>query len=367
MPFTKPTLQELVDRIEQDFETRVEGAEVPLLRRSVMRVKARVYAGAVFLVYGFLTWIKDQLFVSTADEENLVIHGAEYGINQNAADYAYGNYTATGTAGTTIPANTELEAPDGQVYIVDEDAIVAGSGSVLVAVTAKVAGIDGNQDPAVILTYVTPIAGIDSTGTVDSNGITEGTDQENIEDLRDRILDRKRQPPHGGASFDYIKWLKEISGVTRAWAIPQYMGVGTIGVAFVRDDDPVGIIPTSAQLVEAMDYIINHTDPASGDEVGIPTTAEPGLFMIEITEYAVDFQIDIYPNTSAIQASIRSQLADLLLNEGGPGETIYENEQNSAVGAAGGLVAFRINTPGSDIGIAVNRVPILGAVSFGDY
>lgn len=366
MPFTKPTLQELVDREEQDFENRVQGAEVPLLRRSVMRVLARVHAGANFLTYGFLTWIKDQLFVSTADEENLVVHGAEYGINQKAAVKATGNFTATGTVATLVPANTELEAPDGQVYIVDSDTLIGSGGTALFSITAKVAGEDGNQDPSVILTFITPIAGINSTGTVDSNAITSGTNEEDLEDLRDRILDRKRQPPHGGAEFDYIKWLKEIAGVTRAWAIPQYMGVGTIGVAFVRDDDPSTIIPTPAQMVSANSYLLSHIDPASGYQVGVPVTAEPGLFMITLSEYALNFDIDIYPNTSAIQASITSQLEDLILNEGGPGETIYENEQNSAVGAAGGIVAFKINGSG-DIGVPVNKVPILGTITFGYY
>jgi uncharacterized phage protein gp47/JayE len=247
-----------------------------------------VYAGAAFLMYGFLSWIKDQLFVSSADEENLVVHGSEYGISQKAATFATGSFTSTGIVGTLIVADTELESPDGQVYTVDEDTEISASGSVLVNITAKVSGEAGNQDPAVILTYVTPIAGVDSTGTVDSNGITNGTDQESLEDLRERILDRKRQPPHGGASFDYIKWLKEISGVTRAWAIPQYMGMGTIGVTFVRDNDPSTIIPNATQLDDAKDYLLSHIDPASGEDIGVPVTAEPGVFMISLTEQALD-------------------------------------------------------------------------------
>jgi hypothetical protein len=56
----------------------------------------------------------------------------------------------------------------------------------------------------------------------------------------------------------------------------------------------------------------------------------------------------------------------LIVKEGGPGETIYENEQNSAIGAASGVIAYRINS-GADIGIAVNKVPILGTVTFGNY
>jgi len=70
MPFARPTLQEIVDRIVSDIQSRITGATT-LLRRSILRVLARVYAGAVHLVYGFLEFMKDQIFVQSADAEYL--------------------------------------------------------------------------------------------------------------------------------------------------------------------------------------------------------------------------------------------------------------------------------------------------------
>jgi len=326
-----------------------------------------VVAGAIYLLYGFLSWIKDQMFASTADTDNLEIIGSEYGVTRKAATFSIGHVDLVGcTPATVIPAGSELEAPDGQVYIVDDAVTVDGTGEATISVTAKVAGSDGDQAAGETLTFVTPIAGISSSGTVTDDLITDGLDEESDDDYRDRILERKRQPPHGGAEFDYENWMKEVSGVTRAWCIPQYNGLGTVGLAFVRDNDPASIIPTTTQKDAVLEYVLYHLDPGTGQEVGAPVTAEEGIFMLDISEEAMDFSIDIYPNTSSVQTAITNQLEDLIVSEGGPGETIYENEQNSAVASAGGIIAFRING-GADIASATNKVPVLGAIIFGDY
>ncbi len=367
MPWTTPTLSEIVTRIETDFESRVTGASVPLLRRSVLRVKARVYGGAIYLIYQFLNFLKDQLFATTADTENLEIQGAEFGITRKAATYAVGNITCTGTAGTTISEGTQLQTADGQVYAVDGDTIIGSLGTATVAVTATISGTDGNQAAGATLTFVTPIIGVTSTAIVATGGLEDGLDEEDDEDLRDRILTRKRQPPHGGAEFDYEMWALEVSGVTRAWSFPQHMGMGTVGVAFVRDDDPVTIIPNTTQIAEVKSHIIEHTDDLTGDTVGIPIGAQVGLFMITLIPDTINWQIDIYPNTVTVQNSVTAQLESLIIEKGGPGETIYENDQVAAINNATGIIAFRINTPGADLTSAVRKVPTMGDVVFGDY
>lgn len=47
MPFERPTLQQIVDRIEGDIKTRVDNAS-SFLRRSVFKVLARAYAAVVY-------------------------------------------------------------------------------------------------------------------------------------------------------------------------------------------------------------------------------------------------------------------------------------------------------------------------------
>lgn len=365
MPFSKPTLQEIIDRIEGDFTTRVSGTS-SFLRRSVFKIMARAYGAAVYTLYGYLNFMKDQLFATSADAEFLEMIGNEYGITRKAPVAATGECRATGTNGYTIPAGTELQYTDEQLYTVDEDAIIV-TGYADLLLTAKEAGEDGNQSGSGTLTFVSPIIGINSTATIDTAGIFGGLDQESDDDLRERILARKRQPPAGGAEFDYTIWALEVSGVTRAWTIPQYYGIGTVGVAFVRDNDPSTIIPNATQRQEVRDYILEHIDPLTGITVGCPVTAEPGLFVIDISEQTFDFEVDIVPNNVTVQGYVQDMIESLILEKGGPGETMYYSDMVKYISNATGVTAIRMVSPSADIGVATNKVPVLGTITYGDY
>ncbi len=367
MPFSRSSLQVIVNRIVSDFQTRITGA-TSLLRRSVLNVIARVNAGIFHLLYEYLDYQARQIFAVTADEAGLEAIASEYGITRNAAVEAIGSGETAGISinGTVIPAGTELQSTDGQVYTTDDDETIAG-GVATLDFTASVAGEDGNDDAGVILSFVSPIVGVNTSVTVDSDGISGGSDEETDNALRERVLTRKRQPPHGGANFDYGVWALENSGVTRTWTFPQYQGAGTIGVAFVRDDDSDSIIPNSTERDIVKAYIIEHEDPGTGKTVGIPVTAEPGLFIIELTLLSVDFQIDIYPNTPAVQLAIQENLEDLILRDGGPGETLYLSRIDEAISLADGEERHRIDAPVVDTTAGTERVHVLGTITFGDY
>ena len=50
-----------------------------------------------------------------------------------------------------------------------------------------------------------------------------------------RLLDYIRRPPAGGNKYDYEKWAKEISGVTKAYCVPIGQGLGTVDVIILAD------------------------------------------------------------------------------------------------------------------------------------
>lgn len=364
MPFTRNTLQQIVDRIVSDFQTRITGA-TSLLRRATLNVIARVNAGAFHLLYEYLDYQARQIFVATADEAGLEAIASEYGITRKAAEEATGSGTVIGTNGVIIPAGTELQSTDDQVYETDDEEIIAG-GTATLDFTASVAGTDGNDDPAITLTFVSPIAGASTSVTVDSDGIEGGTNEETDAALRERVLTRKRQPPHGGADFDYEVWALEVSGNTRSWSFPLYQGVGTIGVAYVRDNDD-SIIPNATELATTRAYIVEHEDPGTGKTVGAPVTAEPGLFMITLSLLSVSFSIAIEPNTPAVQNAIENNLEDLILRDGGPGETLYLSRISEAISLASSEVRHRLILPSSDTTAATNEVHVLGPITFSDY
>ena len=364
MGFDRPTLTTVTNRVITDVESSVSNIGT-LLRRSVLRVLAKVFAGSVHILWGFLEYMAKQLFISTAEGDYLDKIAAEYGINRNAGDYAEGYATATGTNGTVIPIGSELQSSAGNVYVVQQDETIA-MGSATLTLKAKYIGADYNESSGTVLSFTSPIAGVNTSATITGDGLENGTDEETDEELRSRVLFKKRNAPHGGAEHDYKNWVLEYSGVTRCWTFPLYMGAGTIGIAFVRDDD-TSIIPNETQKNEVKDYLEEHTDPITGETVGIPITGLPGLFMLSLTELTMDFTIKIYPNTTAVQNAVRDELENLILNEGGPGETIYRSRITEAIGIAIGAEYSELISPIIDITASATQLHTLGTITFQDY
>ena len=58
------------------------------------------------------------------------------------------------------------------------------------------------------LELVNPIAGINSTVTVVAPLPSNGAEPETLAELKERVLDRIRDTPQGGAEADYIAWAK---------------------------------------------------------------------------------------------------------------------------------------------------------------
>jgi uncharacterized phage protein gp47/JayE len=203
MPFSRPTLDQLINRTSADISSRLGIG--PLLARSTLGVIGRVLAGAAHQLYGYLDWIARQVMPDTAELEHLERWASIWGIQRKAASFAVGNITFTGTNGTVIPTGTRLQRSDGAQFDTTADATVS-AGTATAAVTAVLAGAAGNSAAGVGLTLVSPLAGVTSTASVAAGGLTAGADTESDDSLRARLLDRIRQAPHGGSRFDYTKW-----------------------------------------------------------------------------------------------------------------------------------------------------------------
>ena len=367
MALNRPTISTIVDRISADISANITGA-VTLAQKSVLRTLGRIYAGAVHLLYGFIDNLTDQFFATTAATTFLDQIGSEFGVIRNAATSAVGTITITGippSSGVLIPAGTELQNSGGFKYTTDA-AVTLIASSITVAVTASEAGVDSNDVAGAVLTFTSPIINVDSTAAVDSDALTGGADIETDDDYRERILSRKRQAPSGGTELDLITWALENSGVTRAWTDDLFQGAGTIAVYFVRDND-TSIFPDAAEIATVRAYIVSHTDPATGQIVGIAVTAEPGLFVFAPTPLTVNMTINIFPNTTAVQNAITTNLEDLFLREAGPGQTLFLSRISESISQAAGEERHTLVSPAADVGAATNELQILGTITFGNF
>lgn len=350
MAFQRPTLPELIDRIQADIEARLPGAD-PRLRRSLLGALAHAEAGAVHGLHGRLSYLADQILPDSADAEHLERWADIWGVQRKAASPAGGDVDFTGTDGSVIPEGTTLQRADGREYTTDAEATIS-SGSATVAVTAAEAGAGGNADAGTTLELTSPIAGVDSQATVASGGITGGADRESDADLRARLGRRIRSRPRGGAADDYVTWALEVAGVTRAWVAPLALGPGTVTVRFMMDDTYDDGIPQSGDV----DTVQAHIDEQA-PVTALVTVAAP-------SPVALDPEIAISPDTTDVREAVEASLEDLLLRDGAPGVTLLESHIREAISLADGEDDHDLISPADDVAHAAGEIPVLGTITW---
>lgn len=339
-------------RVTTDISGRVTGVQSAVLRRSLLGILARSEAGAVHMLYGFLEWAARQAIIDTAEKEYLQRWAAIWKVFRKAADYSTGAALLTGSVGSTVPAGTILQRQDGVQYRVLADGVFTGT-TLQPTIVAVDAGAAGDAALGTPLFLLSPVAGVQSTGSA-ATAIDGGLDVETDPQLLSRLLKRIRQPPHGGADFDYELWALEVPGVTRVWVYPRQMGAGTVTVLFVCDGE-VDIIPTSAKVAEVQAYI-NARRPVTAEVFVAAPVADP-----------LNMTVKLAPNTVAVQAAVRAEVADLIVRDAKPGAPTLISRLREAVSLAAGESDNAITSPTADVAHATGHIAIPGTITFSSF
>lgn len=351
MAFIRPSLSKIIQRSQADIETRLDGA-VASLRRTVERALARAVAGLTHGLHGHLVWLSKQLFPDTAEAEFLARWASIWSIERSAAVKASGTITITGVDTTVCPDETLWQDNNGVVYVQDGDATISGA-SATATVDAQDGGADGNQEAGATLSLVNPVTGIDSSATVSGSGITGGVNEESDESLLNQLLQRLSSSPKGGGPGDYVAWVLEVSGVTRAWQIANVDGPGTVGLYFVMDEKVGTIIPDAGEVSTVQLYL-----DSKAPIIGTVTAYAP-------TAVDVDYTISITPDTSAVRAAVEAELEDLVSREGAAdGVTIYLSQINEAISLATGETDHTVTVPAADLTFTLGQIPVHGTITW---
>lgn len=353
MPFARPTLQELVQRTQDELAARLGlGA---LLERSVLRVLARVWAGGLHGLYGYLDWVARQVVPTTADAEVLDRFAQLYGLARRAPARAVGPVAFQGTSGTVVALGTVVQRGDGRRFLTTDGGTIA-AGTVSLPVEAELPGLAGNTAEGTTLALATPIVGV--TGAeVDAGGLVNGLDQETDIELRDRLQAFVAARPQGGSAGDYEAWAREVAGVTRVFVVPNGLGLGTVLVLFAVDDDPGGPIPNALKVQEVQDRLTDQTRRDSAPVTAQVTTQAP-------VQQVVDVELELTPNTTTVQEAVREALAGMLVREGRPGGTIRLGKFVEAIATAAGEQDHVLVLPAADVVVGGASLAVLGSVTF---
>lgn len=362
MAWTRPTLSELISRVESDLSTKFFGTAATL-RRSVLKVLARVWAGVVYPLHLYLSWIYDQAFAHLADGDQLDRHGQEIGVFRKPATFANGRVLFSGTTGTVIPQGTLIQTVSDRVeYQTTQDVTLAGIA--FVSVTAIVAGSTGNQESGTLLELVSPIVGVDTICTF--GAISEGVEIEGDEEYRARILYKKQNPPQGGADADYVIWATSVSPVTDCWVFPQYPEANSVTLR-VSNYNATPPVLSPSEVQDVVDYVTDRSRK--------PVTADVRVASVQVSAIVVRAQIR--PFNTATMAAADTELRDLFSarakskgEPGTPGTTIARSQVQNAISSATGVTGATITeilqdgVVVPDITLTINRVADLSGSSY---
>ena len=348
MPYKRPTLQTLIDRADADLAQRLPGTGAAL-RRSNVGALARIHAGAVHGLYGFVDYLARQALPDTAEVDWLERHASIYSITRKAGAQASGKARFSGTTGQVIPKGVKVQTAGREVFLSTARATLQ-AGQADVPIEAETAGKAGNLKADTALTLVTPVAGVQSKAVALAPGIAGGAEAETDDSLRRRLLNRIQAPPHGGNEADYVAWARAVKGVGRAWAYPAELGLGTVTVRFLQTD---GAIPNAALVKKVQNYI----------DARRPVTAR--LTVVAPIQKPLDITLTaLTPDTPAVRAAITAAIKDWLRREAEPGKTLLLSHLREAVSQAAGETDHVISDPVANIRHDTGQIATLGALTW---
>ena len=361
MTYSRENLQDLSRRLESELPIESSSTH---LRRNLYTPFSRTLAAAVYGLHDHLDWRTKQMFPQTCDDDVLEnIHADLWlqGDTRNPAVAAQGTAVVRGLKLSTIPAGTSFNRNDGMIFTVMHGVTISESGSATVRLIAQTPGKDGNTNVGSSLYLANPISGVEKTAVVVA--ISGGAELETLDELRQRIIDSRKQGGAVGRTSDWVRWAKEVSGVTRAWAAPKLSGVGTVTVYFLRDNDDV-IYPDAAEQKKVETYL---------RQTGLPFGE---IYAVSPIPKLLNFRIHLEVDTLEIRQEIEASIKDALTFNASPvaydangdldlpphGNIVYLSNLNKAIGNVSGEYSYTLYEPNADIQLKVGEIPDLGGI-----
>lgn len=250
-----------------------------------------------------------------------------------------------------------------------------------VVVTATVTGPSGNIDEGSTMTVQSPPVGLDETARVTFGGVADGSDVEDIESWRARVLEALRTDFGMFSAGEISIVAKTVPGVTRVFVrrpvrrasdssgmqilegvgVDGYPTEGRVRIAFLRDND-ADPIPSALEVQQVRtalaDIIPAHTFV---DDVEV---LAPERYSLQVRFHSIT------PDTPGMRASVRANIQQFLLETAGWGGVLEIEALRCAIRAAydpetgQGLQAYSLDTPTMDIALPVDAYPVLSSITW---
>lgn len=325
--FTKPTIKEIYNTIISDYTTRTK-QEVPILKRALIKCFAYAIAGVVYFIWNYAEWQYLQIFIETCEFEALKRWGNLVDITYKSGIKTILSIKLLNVTKTEISAGTIWKNLDNGLIYKSISTTTVSSTTVILNVECSTSGSTGNLLNDTTLNLTNPIAGLPEIATV-SETITTGTDDEEVETYRTRVINRYKRKPQGGSAVDYYDWSTEVSGIVDCF--PYVLQNGIITLYIVANGSGLSRTPTgkiqpdtfpqwqNGQMTDLVGYgqflsvakAINSSDSDTSTNDRRPLNTQVQLLAPNYTEYKIEI-VDLDPISDSIIASIKTSLINEL-------------------------------------------------------
>lgn len=363
MPFPLPT----PDEIQQRQEARMEQAlrafrpdvDPAAIARAVRSEKGlvsailRVQTMELYQLHLHLRWWGDQYFPDTAEDAQLERHADIWGIRRRPATRAIGRASVTGAAGTVLDAGAVLLGSGSTFFEVVSAVTIPSAGTATVDLRAQAAGADGNTAAGTRLSFVTTISGLSpAEAVVDSEGLAGGAPIETNASLLARLLAEIREPAHGGARFDYPRWVQNDFAASQVQCIPNWVGLGSVGVVVAMGTASAPRVPISAEL-EAIAARLEQLRPVTAEVIVLPAALLP-----------CDLTVRLDPYEATVRTAVGAAIGAFFAREARIGERLYRSRLSEAISAASGEYRHELVVPAGDIAPGALQLPTPGVTTW---
>jgi uncharacterized phage protein gp47/JayE len=307
-------------------------------------------------------------FVQYSSKPYLELIGGPLGIVRNAATYTHDTLKIEGVPGTVLqkgkvagtPSSDDVESIE---FEFQETKTIDDTGVVDIEVQCTQPGTIGNVKAGSVTLMITPINGIKSV--TNEKNFTNGTDEEDDDHYRERILEQMRAPATSGNKAQYKIWARKVTGVGDAKVVPLWNGNGTVKVVIINANKRAA----DSELVQKVkDYI--DPEPEAHGEGQAPIGAT--LTVVSATEKAIDVTAKVVlANGYTIQqvqdtfiANIQQYLSDLAFNS----TYVSYAKVGSLLLNTAGVVDYNdltVNTKTVNVALADEEIPVAGTISLG--
>lgn len=196
----------------------------PLLEKAVVKSIFYAFSASLGSIWQQSVWIYKQCFPQSCGLPALKFWGNLIGVDYKDGVAANLSIQLDEVTAPALSAGTVYKDLESGLIFKTVSQVAAEDGKIITSVACTTSGPVGNIPVGTVLNIANPLDGIPATATVKEITI-EGTEDEEVEDYRKRVLFKFRNKSQCGSILDYFIWATEVPGIIDAFVYVLNSGI----------------------------------------------------------------------------------------------------------------------------------------------